>query len=222
MTLTVLDQRRTATPWRGACGVAGSRHVLAALAPRPGRGDQDHVWCCDERGEPNVRLSMEDVGEAVGGFRAAYAWPQESRLYAAFDEPDPFDPATVHREPSLLVLRQGRVSFASSDLRRRFAPSERVVVDHPWTLDPVSGRLWYTLLPTDGPAPRTALLLGVDARTLRPDRPVAIAGVEHVLALAAMPDGAVGLAALHGGGYGLCRARMVDGELALTTQKLPL
>jgi hypothetical protein len=80
----------------------------------------------------------------------------------------------------------------------------------------------------DGDAPdapesaKDALLLGVDARTLRPDRPEAVQGVARVLALLTTTDGVVALSRMHGGGYGLTRARVGDAGLALTTTRLPL
>ncbi|MSP91207.1 MAG: hypothetical protein EXR79_05325 [Myxococcales bacterium] len=219
----VIEQRRTPLPCAGACGVAGSSDVLLAAAPRPGRSGW-LVALADARAEPRAQLDFDDVGEPVASFQRAVAWPAHDRVYAAFDVLDPFDPAVTRAEPSLLVLKKDRVSFASSDLRRRFAPADRVAVDHPWTLDPAAGRLWFALVPTDGPAPREASLLGVDARTLRPDRPVRLDGVERVLALQAVVDGAVAFVRWHGGGYGLVRLRAASlaGESPLTTQRLPL
>jgi hypothetical protein len=220
-TLDVLETKRMAEPWFGATGIAGTGAVLVAsptFVP-----SETAVVVCDDSGRGAVKLSLADVGEPVAAFRSAVAWPSEERVFAAFDQIDPFNPGALHREPSLIVLHRGRVKFASADLRRRFAPAERVVVDQAWALDPVSGRLWYSLVPQEGEGPRTVKLLGVDARTLRPDRrTVEVAGAARLVAIAAVPEGAVALAELHGGGFGLCRARMVDGELALTTQKLPL
>ena len=119
------------------------------------------------------------------------------------------------------VLRGGRVIFASSDLRRRFAPADRIAIDHAWTLDPAAGRLWFAALSTDDAAPG-AFLLGVDARTLRADKPVALTGVQRVLSLLPTTGGAAALCRQQAGGYALVRAQMTADGLSLTTHKLPL
>jgi hypothetical protein len=164
----------------------------------------------------------DDVGEQVGAVRKAMGWPQQDRIYASVACIDPFDGRTLHDVPSLVVIRGDRVVFASTDLRRRFAPLERLTIDHAWTLDPVAGRLWFAALPTEGADGRDALLLGVDARTLRADRPLPLHGVARVLALQPVPEGAIALCRGHEGQHTLVRATVVDGATQLTAHRLPL
>ncbi|MBI5608811.1 MAG: hypothetical protein HY902_08005, partial [Deltaproteobacteria bacterium] len=163
-----------------------------------------------------------DLGEYVAGVRAAVAWPEQDRVFARFTYHDPFDATTIRDEPSLLVLRQGRVVFASSDLRRRFAPLEPIAVDHAWTLDRAAGRLWFAALPTAHAPAEDALLLGVDAKTLRADPAVAIPGAARVLSLIGVPQGALAFCRMRAGHYSLVRVGWRDGAAQLTEHRLPL
>ena len=220
--LAVVDHRRTQPVLASVCGIAGlPDRTLVATTVRERQTGGWAVALADDRGEPLQRFSNEDVGEAIAGLRDAVAWPAQDRIYASFSVFDPFEPTKVHAEPSLLVLRGGRVIFASSDLRRRFAPADRIAIDHAWTLDPAAGRLWFAALSTDDAAPG-AFLLGVDARTLRADKPVALTGVQRVLSLLPTTGGAAALCRQQAGGYALVRAQMTADGLSLTTHKLPL
>lgn len=228
MRLEPLDYHRTTPPLASLTGIDGGDDQAVVVAQQRSR-DAFAVALMDAEGEPIARLSTEEVAEPIAGIRHAIAWPAQDRIYASFDTYDPFGLDTQLRSgPSLLVLRGGNVSFASSELRRRLAPADRITIDHAWTLDPAQGRLWFAALPMDGDAPdapesaKDALLLGVDARTLRPDKPAAVQGVARVLALLTTTDGVVALSRMHGGGYGLTRARVGDAGLALTTTRLPL
>lgn len=198
------------------------RHLVVAHPRERQTGQQWAVGLIDDDGALLARWRDGDIGEWVAGLRQVVAWPETDRIYASFTTHDAFDPAVVRSEPSLLVLRGDRVVFASCDLRRRFFPLEPLAIDHAWTLDPVAGRLWFAALPTEGPAPRDALLLGVDAKTLRPDRPAPLEGMARVISLMAVADGAVALCQSHAGGYALVRAVVASGQLQLTAHKLPL
>lgn len=220
--LAIVDSRRTQPALASVCGIAGlPNRTLIATTLRERQTGGWAVALADDRGEPLQLLTDQDVGEAIAGLREAVAWPAQDRIYASFSVFDPFDTAKVHAEPSLLVLRSGRVTFASSDLRRRFAPADRIAIDHAWTLDPAAGKLWFAALSTDETAPG-AFLLGVDARTLRPDKPVALTGVRRVLSLLPTTGGAAALCRQEAGGYALVRAQMTPDGLSLTTHKLPL
>lgn len=198
------------------------RHLVVAHARERQGGQQWALALLDDDGAVQNRWRDADIGEWVAGLRQVVAWPETERIYASFTTHDAFDPGTVRGDPSLLVLRGDKVVFASTDLRRRFFPLEPLAIDHAWTLDPAAGRLWFAALPTEGPAPRDALLLGVDAKTLRPDRPAQLEGMARVLSLMAVADGAVALCQTHAGSYSLVRAVVTSGQLQLTAHKLPL
>jgi hypothetical protein len=198
------------------------RHLVVAHARERQGGQQWALALVDDDGAVQNRWRDADIGEWVAGLRQVVAWPETQRIYASFTTHDAFDPSNVRGEPSLLVLRGDKVVFASTDLRRRFFPLEPLAIDHAWTLDPAAGRLWFAALPTEGPAPRDALLLGVDAKTLRPDRPAQLEGMARVLSLMAVADGAVALCQTHAGSYSLMRAVVTSGQLQLTAHKLPL
>ena len=217
-TLAVLERKKAQPKLDSLCGVDGELDLALTVAAAKHRSEY-LLAATDLGGKPQQRYSETDVGEPLADVRQAQAWPEENRLYARYASVEPFQGRIV-AEPSLLVTKNGRVMFASTDLRRRFAPMAPLVLDHAWTLDPAAGRLWFAAQSSEGD--KTALLLGVDARTLRADKPVAVEGVARILALHPVPDGAVALTRLSAGGYGLTRARMDAGELRLTTQKLPL
>ena len=219
-TLEVLDYHKTAPMLESTTGIDGAPDQGLTITGTRHR-QQYALAMVDEQGQPQASFSHEDVGEPIAGLRQAFAWPAQDRVYASFTTRDPFGLDTNLRgEPSLLVLRGGKISFLSSELRKRFLPTQPVTIDQPWTLDAAQGRLWFAAIPHE--TGQDALLLGVDARTLRPDKPVAMAGVERVLALLPTSDGVVALVRLQGGGFGLTRARMGTDGLALTTTRLPL
>lgn len=172
---------------------------------------------------PTLELTQDDLVEPVAFFSRAIAWPEQRRLYASYSVFDVFDAEEVRATPSLLVLKDDRIVFASTDLRRRFAPVEKLIIDHPWTLDTRSGRLWFAALPRQDAEQQDALLLGVDAQRLRADQPVALQGVARVLAIEPVVDGAVALCRLHEGRLAVTRARVDErGEIALTIDALPV
>lgn len=218
-TLDVLDYRKTAPLLESMTGIDGlPDQGLAIAAPRHRQAFA--LAQVDDHGQALHAFPSDDVGEPVATLRQAFAW--QDRVYASFTTRDPFGlDANLRADPSLLVLRAGRISFLSSELRKRFVPMERMTIDHPWTLDAAQGRLWFAALPYEGEG-KEALLLGVDARTLRPDKPVVMDTVERVLALLPTADGVIALGRLVGGGFALTRGRMEPGGLALTTTRLPL
>jgi hypothetical protein len=222
-TLEVVDQRKSQPGLENLCGIEGLPGPL--LVATSVRERNRAVWIAaltDGRGEPQHKFAAADLGEQIAGFRAAVAWPAQDRIYASFNVFDPFDPATLHTGPSLLVLRAGRVSFASSDLRKRFAPADRLALDQPWALDPVGGRLWFAAVPLEGEGERDACLLGVDARTLRADRPIPLKGIQRIVAIQPVEDGAIVLCRAHGGSWSLMLAQVGESGLSLTPHGLPL
>ncbi len=221
-TLEVTDRRRTQPNLLSICAVEQRvRTILATSHP----AQRDHRrWALallDDGGEPIATWTDQALGETIGHIARAIAWPDQDRIYASFTTIDPFDRQTIAAQPSLLVLAGDRVSFCSTDLRRRFFPMAQFTVDHAWTLDPRAGRLWFAALPKDDAA-GDALLLGVNAKTLRADEPQPIAGATRILALMAVPDGAVAVCRMRAGHFALLRATWSAGSLQLTTHKLPL
>lgn len=223
-TLEVISHKKTLPNLASAVAVQHlPDRLLVAVHSRDRQSAKSHaVALVDGDNKPIFTLSDQEIGEWVAGFRTAIAWPEQERIFARFLHLDPFDPNQTRDEPSLLVLRQGRVVFASTDLRRRFAPQERLTIDHAWTLDPVAGRLWFSALPPQGGGSAEALLLGVDARTLRPDPAVTIAGAERILSLMPIAEGAVALCKMQQGHFSLVRALWAGGRLELTAHRLPL
>jgi hypothetical protein len=220
-TLEVLDYRKTSPMLESMTGIDGAADQgLAITAPRQRQAFA--LAQTDDHGQEVHAFAEDEVGEPLATLRQAFAWPAQDRVYASFTTRDPFGlDANLRGEPSLLVLRGGRISFLSSELRKRFVPMERMTIDHPWTLDAAQGRLWFAALPYEGEG-KEALLLGVDARTLRPDKAVVLEGVERVLALLPTADGVIALGRLQGGGFALTRGRMDPVGLTLTTTRLPL
>ena len=218
----VRSQLRHKPPLQSLCGVAADPAGLLVSTTTDARRKRGFALArYREDGEPLAEFDQQTLGEPLLGVRRAVAWPEEQRLYASYSLFDYFDPKRMHDDPSLLVLREGRVVFASAELRRRFAPNAPIVIDHPWALDRENGRLFFAALPRDD-AEADASLLGVDARTLRPDAPVALEGVARVLSIDALPDGAVALCRLRAGGHGIARARRDGERIALTIDKLPV
>lgn len=219
-TLAVLDRKKAQPKLDSLAGIDGLPDAAFVVAA-PKHRSEYAAAITDLSGSARHRLSGDDVGEPIAGVREAVCWPAQDRIYARFSGFNPFTGQPAN-DPSLLVVSSGRVTFASMELRKRFAPLDKLAIDHAWTLDQHAGRLWFAAQSTAEGEPATALLLGVQARTLRADKPVAVDGVERLLALHPVPDGAVALSRLAGGGFGLTRARLDDGSLALTTQRLPL
>ncbi len=238
------SQRGAATTWtrldsrslevlshkRFVPALAGSQQIehwpgrhLAVAHSRERQGGQGWALAIlDDDGQVLRRWRDADVGEWVAGLRQVVAWPEADRVFVSFTYHDPFDPNVIRDEPSLLVLRADKVVFCSTDLRRRFFPTQPLQIDHAWTLDPVAGRLWFAALSSEGQGPRDALLLGVDAKTLRADQPAVLPGVARVLSLMPVADGVVALCQTHAKAYTLVRGVLNQGDLQLTTHKLPL
>lgn len=219
-TLAVLDRRKAQPKLESLAGVDGQPDAVVTVAAPKHRADYA-LAVTDVGGQARLRFSDVDVGESISAIRAATAWPAEERIYARFVGVNPFN-GQANPDPSLLVIKSGRITFASAELRKRFAPQDKLALDHAWTLDQHAGRLWFAAQSTLEGVENTAMLLGVNAKTLRSDRPVAVEGVERILALHPVSEGAVALSRLRGGGFGLTRAILQDGTLALTTQRLPL
>ncbi len=219
-TLAVLDRKKAQPKLDSLAGVDGQPDALLAVAAAKHRAEFA-LALMEPNGQAQLRFSEADVGEPIAAVREAMAWPAEERLYARFSGFNAFSGQLSH-EPSLLVVKNGRITFASTELRKRFAPLDKLQIDHAWTLDQHAARLWFAAQSTLEGEENGAMLLGVNARTLRSDKPVAVEGVERILALHPALDGAVALTRLRAGGFGLTRATLRDGSLALTTQRLPL
>ncbi len=196
--------------------------VLALTTPEARRKRAYALGRLDGAGRTRAEIDQGDLGEALAGLRRAIAWPEQDRLYASWQGMDPFDPERTIDEPSLLVLRGDKLVFCSAELRRRFATKSLLTIDHAWTLDRANGRLWFAALPRADQGPGPASLVGVDARSLRPDEPVTLEGVERVLGVHGLDDGAVAFCLLQGGGHALARLQRTDGEIALTIDRLPV
>lgn len=223
-TLEVLSHKRFVPALAGAQQIAHwpGRHLVVAHSRERQGGQGWALAIIDDDGEVQSRWRDADLGEWIAGLRQVVAWPEADRVFASFTYHDPFDPKVIRDEPSLLVLRGDKVVFSSTDLRRRFFPTQPLQIDHAWTLDPVAGRLWFAALTTEGQGPRDALLLGVDARSLRADQPAVLPGVARVLALMAVADGVVALCLTHAKTYTLVRGVLQGGVVELTSHKLPL
>ncbi len=219
-TLAVLDRRKAQPRLDSLAGVDGQPDAVLTVAAPKHRADYA-VAVTDVAGLAQLRFAESDVGESISAVREATAWPAEERFYARFVGVNPFT-GQQHQDPSLLVIKSGRITFASAELRKRFAPQDKLAIDHAWTLDQHAGRLWFAAQSTIEGEEDGAMLLGVNAKTLRSDKPVAVAGVERILALHPVTEGAVALSRLRAGGFGLTRAILQGGTLALTTQRLPL
>ncbi len=222
--LEVLEYRRTQPAWEFLCGIDGAKKDLGMFAVYPRLRQGVAVGVVDDSGALETACSDNDLEEVVAGIRNAQAWPEQDRIYASFSTRDPFGlDARVQDPASLLVLRSGKISFISSELRKRFCPQDKVAIDRAWTLDAAQGRLWFAALPHEGHGTE-ALILGVDAKTLRPDKPVIVQGVSQILALMPTPEGAIALVKLTAGGWGLTRATVqAPGQpVGLTTTRLPL
>lgn len=196
--------------------------VLAVTTADARRKRHDALLRLDAEAKTRASFRQDDLGDWIAGVRRAIGWPEQDRVYASWTGVDPFDQERITQDPSLLVLRGDRVVFCSAELRRRFAPSAALHVDAAWTLDTANGRLWFAALPRQDAEDRDALLLGVDAKSLRPDRPVPLQGVERILALEPLHDGVVAFCRLQGGGHCLARALRDDGDIALTIDRLPV
>lgn len=223
-TLDVISHDRVKPALASVVGVRGApESLLAASTPDARRRRGWAVARFGVESKPEQTWTQDDVAEPVAGFSAAVAWPEQDRVFAAYDSFELFGGAEVQRNPSLFVLRGERIVFASSDLRKRFAPMEKIYVDHAWTLDPAAGRLWFAALPREDHDGKDAMLLGVNARSLRPDAPAALEGMARVLAINAVDDGAAALCRNHEGRHAVARARVDErGKIALTIDPLPV
>lgn len=223
-TLEVLSHKRFVPALASAQQIdhLPGRHLVVAHSRERQGGQGWALAIIDDDGTVQTRWRDAEVGEWVAGLRQVIAWPETERVFASFTHHHPFDPTIIRDEPSLLVLRGDKVVFCSTELRRRFFPSQPLEIDHAWTLDPVAGRLWFAALASDGPAPRDALLLGVDAKTLRPDQPAVLPGVARVLSLMAVSEGVVALCLTHAQTYTVVRGVLHNSVLELTSHKLPL
>lgn len=224
MAVKQLDRHRPAlASLRGIRNRPGAFLATTTAEARAGRGWALGVFDAGQHTQAGLRLRQQELDEPVARLTHAMAWPAADRLYASYSVFDPFDPTQVHATSSLLVLRGDRLAFASADLRRRFAPTEKLIIDLPWTLDIQSGRLWFAALPRSDAEGRDAMLLGVDAERLRADRPVPLDGVARVLAIEPWAGGAVALCRLHEGQLAVVRAHVdTTGDLALTIDRLPV
>ncbi len=223
-TLEPVGHRRTAPVLSSLTEVAGwPGQALCATQLAARQRGAFALAVLDGKGNPLRTFDTQAISHDldIWGVQRACGWPQEDRIYASFSVVDPFNPDQATDGPALLVLRGDRVQFCSNDLRRRFFPMQRLTVDRAWTLDRAAGRLWFAALPTDGDG-ADALLLGVNAKTLRADEPIALPGVQRVLHIGAVNEGAVLVARMHAGHFALLRVVLADGAPAVTVHKLPI
>lgn len=221
-TLDVISAQRHKPSLSGLAAVRDSADVLVttAMEHRAGRH-----WAMAQLGDSAVPLAtwtQQELMEPLAAPMRAVAWPEQDRLFCSYSTFDMFDASKVVREPSLLVMRSGKPIFATSDLRRRFAPTEKLIIDHAWSLDPANGRLWFAALPRSDNDSEDAMLLGVDARTLRADKTQTLAGVARILAIEALTDGAAALCRLHDTKLGVVRAIGGGGAIDVQLHRLPI
>ncbi len=212
-------------PKPGLAGICAVRHGAATLATTDATQRFGRSWAMaryEDDGKQAHTWTQDDLAEPIATPKKAIAWPDQDRIFASYTTFDLFEAGKVVQQPSLLVMRGDRPVYASSDLRRRFAPVEKLVIDHSWTFDPVNGRLWYAALPRHDSDSQDALLLGVDASTLRADKPRPIEGAKRILAIEALDDGAAALCKLHDGKLAVARAMATDGSLTIRIDKLPV
>lgn len=194
----------TATAWGIPAPQTRAGFALARLHPD---GAVQTTWRAD------------DLGESIAALTSVAVWPAGERTFARFASFDPYD-GKVTVPPSLLVLRGDTVTFVSSELKRRFLPLGPGQLTDAWCLDGDVGTLWFALRDMAGGA---GGVLAVDARTLRPRRPLQLDGGLAVLALAADQGEAAALAHDSAGGLWLIRLGLVDNEPSeLTRLRLPL
>ena len=220
--MEVLSGDRHKPALNGICAVEHANGCLATTKPEQRvRRSYAMTWL-DGSGPARATWSQEQLAEALASPKRAIAWPEQDRVFASYNSFVPFEPDKQVSQPSLLVLRGLRPVFASSDLRRRFAPIEKITVDHAWALDPANGRLWFAALPRHDADHDDAMLLAVNARSLRAEKPRALPGVKRILALQPLVDGVAALCRLHEGQLAVARAVAVDGDLELRLDKLPI
>lgn len=214
--LTPLGRSRCKPDWWAVAGDAQGRcwavpvpaaRAGFALAQLGADGSVSHTWRAD------------DVGESIAALTEVLPWPAGERTFARFASFDPYD-GRVSAQPSLLVLRGDRITFASSELKRRFLPMSPEQLGEAWALDADAGVLWFAL---QGAGQSGGGLLAVDARTLRPQQPLLLGPGLQVLSLAASEGDVLALAGSADGGLWLIRATAQDGApRELTRFGLPL
>ncbi|MBP47833.1 MAG: hypothetical protein CMH53_07825 [Myxococcales bacterium] len=221
-TLTSVDITRVKPPLRHIGVVQGRPGHLMACSDLSQRSRGD--WALG-RYDCELQLQhhwdQQQLVEPIAALNKTIYWAEEDRVFASYDLYDPFNPEAVNRHPSLAVWRGQQLVFASSDLRRRFAPTNKIVVDHPWTLDPAAGRLWFAAQPRADNDNQDAMLLGVDARTLRPQPLKVLEGAARILAIHAVEQGAAALIRSHEGTHMWALVSATD-ENSLTPSPLPV
>lgn len=223
-TLEPVGHRRTAPTLASLTEIAGwPGQAIATTQVAARQRGAFALAVLDSKGNPIRSFDTQAISHDldIWGVQRAFGWPQEDRVYASFTVVDPFNPDQASDAPSLLVLRGDRVQFCSHELRRRFFPTQRLTVDRAWTLDRTAGRLWFAALPLDGEG-ADALLLGVNAKTLRADEPIALPGVQRVLHIGAVSEGAVVVCRQHSGQFALLRVVVSAGAPQIAVHKLPI
>ncbi len=221
--LEVRSQERCKPPLAGATPIEGGDGAWLATTTIAARSRR--AWAAarfEATGKQAASWDQIELEEPVARFTRAIAWRESQRVFVRYSWHDAFAGDQVYDGPSLLVLRDDRIVFASADLRRRFAPSEPLVLDRAWAFDAVNGRLWFAAVPREDDDQVDALLLGVEATRLRADRPLAIEGARRILAIEAVDDGAAVLARTHDGPLAIARVRRTDGAPTLTVGRLPV
>ncbi|MBM4345862.1 MAG: hypothetical protein FJ100_21020, partial [Deltaproteobacteria bacterium] len=223
-TLEVVGHRRAVPALASLTEISGwPGHALATTHLAARQRGAFALAVLDSKGAPLRTFDTQAISHDLDlwGVGRAFGWPEQDRVYASFSVVDPFNPDRASDGPSLLVLRGDRVQFCSNELRRRFFPMQRLTVDRAWTLDRAASRLWFAALPIEGEG-ADAVLLGVNASNLRADDPVALPGVQRVMHIGGVAEGAILVCRMRAGHYALLRVVLAEGGPVVTAHKLPI
>jgi hypothetical protein len=196
--------------------------TTAWLVPHPKARAGFGLGSADLAGTWHTQWRADEVGEPLAGLAQVEAWPAQDRTFARYLSRDPYDDR-LQASPSLLVVKSGRVHFASSELRRRWMPLQPLQLDLAWTLDRTGGVLWFAALPEGPTSAGSCAVLAVDARTLRAQPPVVIPEMAQVRAVLADHGQAACLCLGQAGDWWLIQLeRGAEAPTELTRLRLPL
>jgi hypothetical protein len=196
--------------------------TTAWLVPHPKARTGFALGSADLTGTWQAQWRADEVGEPLAGLSQVEAWPDQDRIFARYVSRDPYDDR-LQASPSLLVVKSGRVHFASNELRRRWMPLQPLQLDSAWTLDREGGALWFAALPEGPTTAGSCAVLAVDARTLRAQPPLFLPEMAQVRAVLADRGQAACLCLGRAGEWWLIQIdRTAEAPTELTRLRLPL
>jgi hypothetical protein len=196
--------------------------TTAWLVPHPKARAGFALGSADLMGTWQAQWRADEVGEPLAGLSQVEAWPDQDRTFARYVSRDPYDDR-LQASPSLLVVKSGRVHFASTDLRRRWMPLQPLQLDLAWTLDRAGATLWFAALPDSPTTASSCAVLAVDARTLRAQPPLFLPEMAQVRAVLADSGQAACLCLGQAGEWWLIGVeRNTEAPTELTRLRLPL